>query len=280
MVKATMPKLIEEIKEAFVQATGKQPKAAKSPGAPNAVLEKHEGDPVKLNAYRSITGKLLYYATKIGPDLSNAVRELASHLSSPGEAHWKALERCVGYLCSQEPKKQGMIYRRPKELRVVCYADADYAKCPSTRRSISGGLCTVGGTVTAWFSRKQPTVALSSSEAEYISYATCCQETMFQNMMLEELLGYQTPTATIYEDNQGCIFLVKNQSTGQRTKHVEVKLHFSREQYEMQRIEPVFCRSEEQYADGMTKNQAIALFLQHMNDIKEGKLVIPCYSVD
>ena len=83
--------------------------------------------------------------------------------------------------------------------------------------------------------------------------------------------------AIIYEDNQGCIFLVKNQSVGQRTKHIEVKTHFIREQYEMERVEPVFCKSEQQYSDGMTKNQAIILFLRHMGDVKKGKLIIPLY---
>ena len=226
MLKASMPKMIEEIAETFERSVGRPAKAAPTPGFPGKMLAKYDGEPIRQSDYRSLTGKILYYMTKVGPELANAARDLSSHMDCPGEEHWKALERCVGYLTSLNEEDRALTLRRPKELRSISYADADYAKCEDTRSSISGAICTLGGTLTTWYSRKQATTTLSSAEAELHSYTTCCQEAMFMNMLLEELLGEAPNTAIIYEDNQGCIFLVKNQSVGQRTKHISVRLFF------------------------------------------------------
>ena len=164
---ANMPKMIEEIDLKFQEATGKKAKIAQTPGFPGMVLKKHTGTPEKLDAYRSIVGKIMYYTTKIAPEVSNAVRELASHLTNPSEEHWKALERCVGYIISNP--FDGLIFRRPRELRSISYCDSDYAKDENDRKSISGRINTVGGMITNWTSKKQGTVSLSSTEAEYQS---------------------------------------------------------------------------------------------------------------
>jgi hypothetical protein len=84
---ASMPQMIQEIKEKFVSATNRQPKAAATPGLPGKTLTKHLGEPIKLDDYRSLVGEIMFYTTKIAPELSNAARELASHLSNPSEEH-------------------------------------------------------------------------------------------------------------------------------------------------------------------------------------------------
>ena len=72
-----------------------------------------------------------------------------------------------------------------------------------------------------WSSKKQQTVTLSSTEAEHVALAECAQESKFENMLMEEILGRDKP-AKIYKDNTGTIFLVKNQQVGARTKHIDV----------------------------------------------------------
>jgi hypothetical protein len=116
---------------------------------------------VDLDAYRYIIGKIMYYATKIAPGICNAVRELAGHLSNPGEEHWKALEQCVGYLAGEGTK--------PLCLRNLSISDcdSDYAKDENDRRSVSGQINILGAMTTNWTSKKQHNVSLSSSEAEY-----------------------------------------------------------------------------------------------------------------
>jgi len=73
-----------------------------------------------------------------------------------------------------------------------------------------------------------------------------------------------------HEDNQGCIFWIKNKQVSQRTKHVDIRVMFVREQHHKNKVTPVFCRSECNCSDGMTKNQPPALFLPHMKAIRTG----------
>ena len=211
----------EEIKEAYVDTTGRTPKPWATPACPGESLTKatEEEDEVKSTQYRSIVGKLMYYMTKVAPDISNAVRELAGQMIKPMAEHWKALDRAVGYML-HEPY-QGLVLKKPKNLRPYIYLDADYASDKQDRKSISGRISTLGGMIVGWSSKKQQTVSLSSCESEYIAYAEGCQEALFMNQLLEELLGKLT-SATIYGDNQGALFLVKNLQVSQRTKHIDI----------------------------------------------------------
>jgi hypothetical protein len=99
--------------------------------------------------------------------------------------------------------------------------DSDYAKCEETRRGVSGRGNTLGGMLTNVTSKKQGSVTLSSTEAELVAGTECANEVMFQSMLLEELLGRKVQ-ATIFIDNTGAVFLVKNHKVGSRTKHTAV----------------------------------------------------------
>jgi hypothetical protein len=107
---------------------------------------------VDKDAYSSIVGKTMYYATKIAPEICNVVRELAGHLSNPGEEHWKALERCVGYLTSEGTTPLRL--RKPRVLQSISDCDSDYTKDENDRKSISGRITTLGGMTTNWTSKK------------------------------------------------------------------------------------------------------------------------------
>jgi hypothetical protein len=118
-------------------------------------------------------------------------------------------------------------------------------------------------------SKKQPVVSLSSAEAELIAYSDRCQAARFGQQLLGELLGNEL-TAIVFEDNQGCIHLVKNQKTSTRTKHLDVRWLFCRDLYIDGKVLPVFVRSEENYADGCTKNQPEKLFANHDMVLRNG----------
>jgi hypothetical protein len=108
---------------------------------------------IDIDAYRSIVEKIMYYATKIAPEICNAVRELAGPISNPGEDHWNALERCVGYLTSEGTKP--LCLRTPRVLQSISDCDSDYVKDENDRKSISGRINTLGGMTTNWTSKKQ-----------------------------------------------------------------------------------------------------------------------------
>jgi hypothetical protein len=107
--------MIEEISEKFEKSRDKPAKVYVTPGAPGKTLRKNEGTMVDIDSYRSIVGKIMYYATKIAPEICNAVRELEGHLSNRGEEHWKALEQYVGYWAGEETKP--LCLRKPRALQ-------------------------------------------------------------------------------------------------------------------------------------------------------------------
>ncbi|KAI2503386.1 GAG-pre-integrase domain [Fragilaria crotonensis] len=254
-VVASMTKLEDEIVESFETSVGRSIKEAETPGYPNKFLSKNKGEPVRMTEYRSIVGKIMYLMTKLAPDLANPARELAQHLSNPGDEHWKALERLVGHIKARY--YEGLTYRKPKELRPISFVDSDYAKNIDDRKSISSGLHTLGGTLVNWESKTQHVVTLSSTEAEYISLAKGACENKFIMMLLDEVMRYpkeEKLVGRVYEDNLGAIYLVKNQHVGARTKHIDVRAHFIRELEEAGYLKVQFVRSEENSADILNKN--------------------------
>jgi hypothetical protein len=107
-------------------------KLSSAPAIPGKCLRKHEGKTVMLDEYILLVGKIMYYATKLVPELSNAVRELASHLSNPIEELWIELGKCVGYL--RNGKKMSLIYRKPSDLRSISTCDSNYAQYANDRK--------------------------------------------------------------------------------------------------------------------------------------------------
>ena len=266
---ATMPKMEKEIISTYEEYANKTVKEQPTPGYPNKTLTSHSGDPIDVDVYKSLVGKLIYYMTKVAPEMGNACRELSSHFDCPGPEHWKSVERAVGYVKGRQGKP--LIFSAPEKLEPISYCDSNYATNPEDRKSISGMINTLGGMILNWFSKKQKSVTLSSTEAEYVALSECSQETKFEWMLLNELLGSTQP-ATIYEDNTGAIFLVKNHQVGARTKHIDVRHHYLRAQLEEKTLEVKFVNSENNVSDIMTKNCAEKVFTRHANNILNGTI--------
>jgi hypothetical protein len=215
-------------------------------------LEKNEGEPQDAEKYRSIVGKIMYLVVKLFVEGSNAARELARHFSNPGPEHWEAVARLVGYI-KLHANDIKLTYRKPMDMRAVCNVDSNYATDKEDRRSVTGAIYTVGGTITNWISKTQASVTLSSTKAEYMPCTTAAQEIIFTQMLLEEL-GMATKPGIILEDNTGAIFLVKNQQVSQRTKHIDVRAHFIRQHYEKGDLTVIFVSTHDNEADICTKN--------------------------
>ena len=177
----------------------------------------------------------------------------------------------VGYV-THEPF-QGVIFQKPRNLRPYIYADSDYATNENDCRSISGQVSTLGGMLVGWSSKKQNTVSLSSCEAEYISYGEVCQEAMFMNQLLDELLKGEM-CAVVYGDNQGALFLVKNWQVSQQTKHINICQHFVHNLQQQKKVVGEFIQSEDNMADGSTKNLPEKLFMRHVAKLKGGANLI------
>jgi hypothetical protein len=111
----------------------------------------------------------------------------------------------------------------------------------------------LGGAAISWASKLQPTVALSSAEAEYMSLSAGVQEAIHLRQLMSDLGFPQRGPTVIYEDNQGCIALSENPVMHKRTKHIDVRHHFIRERVESGDIALKYVATKDQLADLLTK---------------------------
>ncbi|CAM9438252.1 unnamed protein product [Chrysoparadoxa australica] len=220
------------------------------------------GEQADEKQYRSGVGKLMYAVKTTRPDLANATRELAKCLKEPKGEHMLALERAMQYVSGTTDL--GLTYSRKGELQLEAFVDADYAGDVNNRRSTTGFLIMFGGAAVSWKSKLQPTVSLSSSEAEYRALSECGAEVAHLHQVGLDI-GLRMEQTPIYEDNTGAISLAENWSSGTRTKHVDVRYHHVREMVESKMVKIKYIRSEEQPADILTKNSSYAGFARHRN---------------
>jgi hypothetical protein len=139
---------------------------------------------------------------------------------------------------------------------VLClhaYSDADFAGDTEDRKSTGGYAIFLGLGAVSWSSKKQTTVALSSTESEYIALSEAAKEIMWMREFLSGMnIEYEEPTV-ILEDNQGAIAFASNQRALRRMKHIEVKHHFIQHLIENGTIQLIYRNTKEMVVDIMTK---------------------------
>ena len=108
----------------------------------------------------------MYAATATCPDVAFAVQHLSQFNNNPGNAHWTAAQRTIWYLYAT--RNQTLVLGGP-EINLTGWVDSDWGACTDTRRSVSGYTFSLGSGLISWSSKKQATVATSSTEAEYVA---------------------------------------------------------------------------------------------------------------
>jgi hypothetical protein len=147
----------------------------------------------------------------------------------------------------------GLFYEVNTELQVHGYIDADWAGSISDKKSTSGFMFSFGSVVVTWSSMKQPTVALSSTEAEYRGAAMATCEVAWPRKLLGDLGLHVDRQVVIYCDNLSSIQLVRNPMFHARTKHIEVHYHFIREKVLAGEIDLIYVNTEDQVVDIFTE---------------------------
>ena len=137
--------------------------------------------------------------------------------------------------------------------QLVSYTDADLARNVGDRRSTSRFKFSFGSTVIASSSKKQPTVVLSSTEAEYRGMVVATCEAIWLKRLLKDLQVEVFDPTTIYYDNLNSIQLVKNLVFHARTKHIKVHYLFVHERVLSVKVELQFVPTDRQNADIVTK---------------------------
>ena len=192
------------------------------------------------------------------PDLAFAVAALSQFSSNPGQPHWDTIKHVLRYLRGTAGYKLTYGGRPGASLLFDGYCDSDWGSNIDDRRSITGYVFTLGGGAVSWQSKKQPTVALSSVEAEYMAAAQAAREALWWQKLLRELGVARHPATVIHTDSQGSIALSKNPEHHARSKHIDIRHHFIREQVVANHISLQYVPTEDMLADVMTKPLAAA----------------------
>ncbi len=158
-------------------------------------------DPVIRSKYQSVIGSLLYIMLGTRPDIAYTVTKLSQFAVNPSREHLdKALYICR-YLAGTS--KYALVYDGISNKGLIAYTDSDWAADPIKRRSITGNFFKLADGIVSWQSCSQKTVALSSTEAEYMALSDCSR----QAIRMKSVFGIPLTTVPIIGDNQGSIFI-------------------------------------------------------------------------
>ncbi|GJX58529.1 hypothetical protein Tco_0289919 [Tanacetum coccineum] len=146
----------------------------------------------------------------------------------------------------------GLWYPKDSGFELKAFADADYAGCHDTRRSTSGSAQFLRHRLVSWSSKKQKSTAISTTEAEYIALSGCCAQILWMRSQLRDY-GFAFNKIPMYCDNQSAIALCCNSVQHSRSKHIDIRHHFIKEQVERKVVELYFVETKYQLADIFTK---------------------------
>jgi hypothetical protein len=207
------------------------------------------GKSVDPSLYRSMIGSLLYL-TASRPDIAFSVGVCARFQANPKESHLTVVKRIIRYV--NDTLSYGIWYSRETNLVVAGYSDADWAGNADDRKSTSRGCFYVGNNLVAWMSKKQTSISLSTTEAEYIVAGSCCTQLLWMKTLLWDY-GFTQDTMIINCDNTSAINISKNPVQHSWTKHIDIRHHFLRDLVESEVVSLSFIPTENQLADILTK---------------------------
>nr|GEV24928.1 retrovirus-related Pol polyprotein from transposon TNT 1-94 [Tanacetum cinerariifolium] len=211
--------------------------------------EVKEGKTVDPLHYRGMIGTLLYL-TANRPDLQFSICMCARYQARPIEKHLHAIKRI--FRCLRETVNRGLWYPKDSSIALTAFVDADHAGCQDTRRSTSSSMQFLRDRLVSWSSKRQKSVVISSTKAEYIALSICYAQILWMRSQLTNYgLGFNK--IPMYCDNKSVIALCCNNVQHSRSKHIDIKYHFIKEHVDNEVIELYFVNTEYQLADIFTK---------------------------
>lgn len=224
-------------------------KATYTPIEPKLNLNKSEHCNTQL-PYQELIGSMMYLAVLTRPDIVFAVNYLSQFNNCYSDEHWAYAKRILKYL--KTTKHFCLTYTASGNNKLEAYVDADWASNILDRRSYTGFFFTLSGGCVSWETRKQVTVALSSTEAEYMGISECCKEAIYLRNLQYEITS-ELYCITIFNDNQSAQKLANNNCLHKRSKHIDIRFHFFREHLINNVIRLDYIPTSEMPADLFTK---------------------------
>ena len=219
---------------------------------------------MKNITYASVVGSLMYAQVCTRPDIAFIVGMLGRYQSNPGMDHWRAAKKVMRYL--QGTKDYMLMYRHTDNLDVIGYSDSDFAGCVDSRKSTSGYIFMMAGGAISWRSAKQTLTATSTMEAEFVS----CFEATSHGVWLKSfisglrIMDSISRPLRIFCDNSAAIFMAKNNKSGSRSKHIDIKYLAIRERVKEKKVIIEHISTELMIADPLTKGMPPLKFKDHV----------------
>ena len=213
--------------------------------------------PELRSKYQTVIGSLLYLMLGTRPDIAFAVTKMAQFAANPSKDHLNRALYICRYLVGTQSYR--LTYDGGAGQGLSATTDSDWAADTNNRRSQTGFFLRLAGAPISWTSRAQKTIALSSTEAEYMALSDCSRQVVWVHTLLGEL-GYTLKPIPICGDNQGSIFIASNPVTEKRSKHIDIRYHYIREVIRRKIVEVYFIEGEENPADLLTKNLGVVKF--------------------
>ncbi|RXW14669.1 hypothetical protein EST38_g11187, partial [Candolleomyces aberdarensis] len=206
-------------------------------------------------SYKSVVGSLMYAMLATRPDLAFAVGLLGRYAANPKQCHWSLVKRCLRYLKATENME--LVYNGSHQgatMTFIGFVDAAWSDDVDSSRSTGGYVFISNSGAVGWSSKRQPMVSLSSTEAEYISMCYAGQHLAWLRSFLEDIGHKQISPTDLYNDNQGAIALSKDPQYRARTKHIQRKYHYVRDDLVNKNQATIkYIPTSEMVADIMTK---------------------------
>lgn len=236
-----------------------------TPKAASTRLHLADGSaPADASVYRQALGGLQYLSFT-RPDISFAVNKLSQFMHAPTVTHLGAVKRLFRYLNGM--RDFGVWLRPSSAMPLHCFSDADWGGNCDDRSSTGAYVVFLGPNPISWSSKKQHSVARSSTEAEYRAIASAAAEVRWLHSLLRELHVPLPAAPVIYSDNIGTTYLCANPVFHSRMKHISIDYHFVRQLVQNGSLRVAHVSSADQLADALTKHLSRPRLLLLMSKI-------------
>ena len=228
-----------------------------TPADPHVQLQKSSGDfeadLLNKRRYQSAVGSLMYAMLGTRPDIAYAVSKVSHYSINPNRSHRTAGKRIFRYLAGTQ--NRGLLYGMNGT--GAGFTDADWA-AGEDRKSIGGYTFLLHGAAISWNSKKQSTVALSSTESEYMALTQATKESIWLQALLSDFRARKhiQEIHNILVNNQGAIALARNAEFHARTKHIDIQYHFIREHLQTGKITISYCPTADMTAVTASREMA------------------------
>ena len=265
-------------------------KETSTPGDVNVLLN-DSSEKADANLYRSIVGSLIYASTSTRPDITHAVNIASRVMHAPTQTHMRAAKKVLRYLagCDSYALKYTNNNNNNNQhnnssndrdnninnngIELVAYCDADWGGDKADRKSTTGYCVYMNDNLISWNTKKQVTVALSTAEAELMAIVEAVKEVKWMSQLLTEMNVNVKMPISIYTDNQAAIKIAQHDIEHDRTKHIDIKYHFIRDEINNKQVAINWIRTERQVADVFTKTLSSPSFINHRNRLVHERTV-------